>query len=277
MEFFKRKKIILVGMLVLIVVIGAVNHRLSNDQNLSASAGYTDYELDQMSLHDGDVLVDSLNVTEVPGTSSGTAVDADTATGTAVTDAAAIDPNTAADAGTAADTAAADPDAAPDAGLTAVETPIVDTIVGYVPGTGAAAAANADFEDVLVVTSDDISELANTDVYFQEVRATINMDRNQIISMLTDVIEETAAGSAEQNNATQQKLKIINYMNTEKVVENLIKNKGFTDALVLMTDNSVNVMVNKQEITQSDVAKICDIVMRETGRNAAQIVIQSKY
>jgi stage III sporulation protein AH len=264
MEIFKRKKIILVGMLVLIVVIGAVNHKLSNDQNLSASAGYTDYEMDQMSLHDGDVLVDSLNVTELPGTSSGAAMGA----------------------GAPADTETPDPNApgdvnAPDgagtqegADAAAAETLIVDTIAGAVPASGTAA---EDFEDILVVTSDDISELANADVYFEEVRATINMDRNQIISMLTDVIEESPDGSAEKNNATQQKLKIINYMNTEKVVENLIKNKGFADALVLMTDNSVNVMVNKQEITQSDVAKICDIVMRETGRSASQIVIQSKY
>jgi hypothetical protein len=93
----------------------------------------------------------------------------------------------------------------------------------------------------------------------------------------TDVIEETKDGSQEKNDATQQKLKIIDYMNKEKVIENLIKNKGFADALVLMTDNSVNVTVAKQEITQSDVAKICDIVMRETGRDAGQIVIQSKY
>jgi stage III sporulation protein AH len=266
MEFMKRKKVILVGMLVLIVVIGAVNHKLANDQNLSASAGYTEYELDQMSLHDGDVLVDSLNVTGVPGSSSGAAVDTGTTGGAAAVDTASVDQNAAVDTGAPAD-----------ADLAAAQTPIVDTIAGYVPGADAAASASADLEDILVVTSDDISELANADVYFEEVRATINMDRNQIISMLTDVIEETAAGSAEQNNATQQKLKIINYMNTEKVVENLIKNKGFADALVLMTDNSVNVMVNKQEITQSDVAKICDIVMRETGRNASQIVIQSKY
>lgn len=264
MEFFKRKKIILVGMLVLIVVIGAVNHKLSNDQNLSASAGYTDYELDQMSLHDGDVLVDSLNVTGVPGTSSGAAM----GTG-APADTETPDPNAPEDPNAPSDTAATG-----GADAAAAETLIVDTIAGLVPGTEA---ATADYEDILIVTSDDISELANADVYFEEVRATINMDRNQIISMLTDVIEETPDGSAEKNNATQQKLKIINYMNTEKVVENLIKNKGFADALVLMTDNSVNVMVNKQEITQSDVAKICDIVMRETGRNAAQIVIQSKY
>lgn len=66
-------------------------------------------------------------------------------------------------------------------------------------------------------------------------------------------------------------------MEKERTIENLIENKGFPETLVLMTDNSITVTVNKQEITQSDVAKICDIVMRETGRSAGQIVIQSKF
>lgn len=243
MKFMKHKKIMLVSMLVLIVAIGVLNNKLNNEQDLSASAGYTDYEMDQMSAHDGDVLVDSLNVTGVPGTSSGAGV------GTAT------DENTSAPA--------------EDSGT-------VDTIAetGQDPGKASTGAA---LDSSMIVTSDDISELANADAYFEEARATINMDRNQVISMLTDVIEETKDGSAEKNNATQQKLKIIDYMNKEKVIENLIKNKGFTDALVLMTDNSVNVTVNKQEISQSDVAKICDIIMRETGRDASQIVIQSKY
>jgi len=150
-------------------------------------------------------------------------------------------------------------------------------LAGVDQETAAKQASGAALDASMIVTSDDLSEVANADAYFEEVRATINMDRNQVISMLTDVIEESKEGSQERNDATQQKLKIIDYMNKEKVIENLIKNKGFTDALVLMTDNSVNVTVNKQEITQSDVAKICDIVMRETGRDASQIVIQSKY
>lgn len=217
MEFTGRKKIILIGMLALIVCVGVLNNKLNNDQDLSASAGYTDYEMEQMTLHDGDVLVDSLNIVGVPGTSSGAAAD--------ITE--------------------------PEGGDAAIDTS-------------------------MIVTSDNYAELANADTYFEEVRATINMDRNQVISMLTDVIEETKEGP-EKKNATEQKLKIIDYMNKEKVVENLIRNKGFADALVLMTDNSVNVTINKQEITQSDIAKICDIVMRETGRDASQIVIQSKF
>ncbi len=250
MKFMKHKKIALVCMLVLIVGIGVLNNKLNNDQDLSASAGYTDYELEQMTLHDGDVLVDSLNVTEVPGASSGAAVDTN---------------------------APADPNAAVDSNAPIDENAVVDTIAGVDQNSEAAAATGVAIDSSMIVISDDISELANADTYYEEARATINMDRNQVISMLTDVIEETKDGSAEKNNATQQKLKIIDYMNKEKVIENLIKNKGFADALVLMTDNSVNVTVNKQEVTQSDVAKICDIVMRETGRDVSQIVIQSKY
>ena len=245
MDFTKRKKVVLVSMLALIVCVGVLNNKLNNDQDLSASAGYSDYEMDQMSLHDGDVLVDSVNVTGVPGSSTGDA----------------IDTNEDANSDAIADNNA-----------------VIDTKAGANKG-GDPTKASTDgaIDSSMIVTSDDYSELANADAYFEEARATINMDRNQIISMLTDVIEETKDGTAEKNNATQQKLKIIDYMNKEKVIENLIKNKGFTDALVLMTDNSVNITVNKQEISQSDVAKICDIVMRETGRDASQIVIQSKY
>lgn len=238
MRFLRNKKVVLFCMLALIVAIGALNNKLNGEKDLSASAGYTDYELEQMTLHDGDVLVDSLNVTGVPGTSSDAAV---------------------------VDTAAGAPGSEEQAGTGTGD-------------TGEQTAAEDDsLDSSMIVTSDDLSEASNADAYFQEVRATINTDRNQVISMLTDVIEESKDGSAEKNNASQQKLKIIDYMNKEKVIENLIKNKGFADALVLMTDNSVNVTVNKQEITQSDVAKICDIVMRETGRDAGQIVIQSKY
>jgi len=247
MEFTKRKKIVLMSMLALIVCVGVINNRLNNDQDLAASAGYSDYELEQMKLHDGDVLVDSINVTGVPGNSSGGAVEK-----TENTDAIAEESSTG--------------------------TEIVDTIADTGQGSEAVPTATENaIDSSMIVTSDDYTELANADAYFEEARATINMDRNQVISMLTDVIEESKEGSAEKNNATQQKLKIIDYMNKEKVIENLIKNKGFTDAFVLMTDNSVNVTVNKQEITQSDVAKICDIVIRETGREASQIVIQSKY
>ena len=215
MKYDKKKLFVLTGMLALLLCVSVINNKLSVDEGLSASAGYADHEAQEMQEHDGEVLVDSINVTELPGTSQ---PGAQNASGSALTNA-----------------------------------------------SGSA-----------LVTSDDVGELKNTDTYFEEVRATINMDRNEILSMLTDVINETPDG-AEKNNATEQKLKIIDYMNKEKVIENLIENKGFSDALVLITDSSVNVTVNKEDLAQTDIAKISDIVMRETGKKADQIVIQSKF
>ena len=118
--------------------------------------------------------------------------------------------------------------------------------------------------------------MENSDTYFEEMRATINMDRNEVISMLTDA-ENTAEGSSEKENATQQKLQLLEYMEQEQNVENAIRTKGLPECLVLITESGVNVTVDKQDLNQSDVAKICDVVMRETGRKAPDIIIQSRF
>ena len=198
----KKKMAVLCSMFVMILCVTAVNNRFSNQEELNVSAGYEDYELGQLE-HDGEVLVDSINVVSVPGSS-------------------------------------------------------------------------AVSETSTVVTSDNVEELSNQDTYFDEVRSSITMDRNEILSMLTEVINELPEGT-EKNNATQSKLKLIEYMNTENEIETLIENKGFTEALVVITDTSVNVSVKKQELSQADIAKIMDVTMRETGRKAEEIVIQSKF
>jgi len=206
----KKKTLILLSMLVVVLAVGVINGKLSEKRDLSASNDYVDYEEQIIDEHDGEVLVDSISLEVLPGTSS------------AVVE----------------------------------EEPIEESSV--------------------VITSDDISDIANADSFFAERRATMDMDRNEILSMLTTVISESGT-DPEKENATKQKLRIIEYMNTEKVVENLIVNKGFAEAFVVMTDSSVNVSINKEELSQSDVAKIMDVVIRETGRTADQIVIQNKY
>ncbi len=202
----KKKIAVLCAMLMMVLCVGAVNNRLAVQEDLSVSAGYENYELSQLE-HDGEVLVDSVNVTALPGKQE--------------------------------------------------------------------TEENAALEESSIVTSDNVAELENADTYFGEVRASVTMDRNEIISMLTDVINELPEGT-EKNNATQQKLKIINYMNKENEIESLIENKGFAETLVIITDTSVNITVKKQELSQVDVAKIMDIAIRETGRPADEIIIQSK-
>ena len=60
----------------------------------------------------------------------------------------------------------------------------------------------------------------------------------------------------------------------EKTVETLIKNKGLPECFVVITDSGVNVTVNTEKLDQSTVTKICEIVMRQTGVKASEIVVQ---
>lgn len=213
----KRKTLVLLTMLFVVLAVGVLNSKLAKNNELEASKDYVNYEKQMLDEHDGEVLVDSINIAGLPGNSP-------------------------------------EPEGQPE--------------VEGEPET-------PPMESAIVITSDDISDIQGSDAYFAEIRATMDMDRNEILSMLTSVIAESGT-SPEKDNATKQKLRIIEYMNTEKVVENLIVNKGFAEAFVVMTDTSVNVSVNKQDLNQSDVAKIMDVVIRETGRSADQIVIQNK-
>lgn len=132
-----------------------------------------------------------------------------------------------------------------------------------------------DTDEVTLVSSDDYSDLNDSSTFFEEARASLNMDRNEIISMLTEFSEETTDETA-KNQAVEQKLSLIEYMSKEVTIENLLKNKGFADVYVVITDEAVNVTLNKEELTDVDVAQVVDIVSRETGRDPSQIVVQNK-
>lgn len=79
---------------------------------------------------------------------------------------------------------------------------------------------------------------------------------------------------AEKQEASAEKMRLLNCMEQEKTVETLIKNKGLPETFVVITDSGVNVTVNTEELDQSMVTKICEIIMRETDRKASEIVVQ---
>lgn len=115
--------------------------------------------------------------------------------------------------------------------------------------------------DVLV-DSLAVSEDADKEGTFEEMRAALDLERNKLLSSM---------------DSEQEKKRITGYMEKELSVESLIKSKNLPSSYVVITESCVTVTVDKQELDTNTVAKICDIVMRETGRTADKIVIQSKY
>lgn len=111
---------------------------------------------------------------------------------------------------------------------------------------------------------------------FEERRARLELERNKLIAALDSTIS-SSKNEAERANASTEKDRIMGEMETELAIESLIASKNLPSSFVLITESSVNVTVDKQELDTNTVAKICDIVMRETGRSADKIIIQSLY
>jgi len=130
--------------------------------------------------------------------------------------------------------------------------------------------------DVLVDSLAVSEENAPAEGSFEEMRASLELERNKLIATLDSTIN-TSKNDAEKTNASKEKERILSTMETELAVESLIKSKNLPESYVVITENSVCVTVDKQELDTNTVAKICDIVMRETGKSADKIVVQSKY
>jgi stage III sporulation protein AH len=73
--------------------------------------------------------------------------------------------------------------------------------------------------------------------------------------------------------AEELKFKIINDMDAELTLESLIKAKGFSDAVVSMTTNNINIIVGIDEFTPEHKAQIISTIVGETDYSPSQVKI----
>ena len=72
---------------------------------------------------------------------------------------------------------------------------------------------------------------------------------------------------------------IITAMETELVLENMIKSLGFSDAVVSVSTDSgnVNVFINSSELTYDTALSIYTMIKGETGISAGNVIIMPVY
>lgn len=113
--------------------------------------------------------------------------------------------------------------------------------------------------------------------YFIESRLNTSIEREKMIALLNEIISNEKTDEENRKAANNEKMKLIDVMNKESIVGNLIKAKGFEEAVVFITDNSVNVIVKSKELKDTDMAKILDIVFRETKMPLDNVKILNKF
>lgn len=136
-------------------------------------------------------------------------------------------------------------------------------------------------EDIVAVSNTNIEnslESNNLDSsnYFLQAKIDIEIEREKTIERFEEIIDNEKVDEESRKSAVNKKLELIETMNKEKVVESLIKSKGFEDSVVFITDQNVYVTVQTDELEQSDLAKILDIITRETKFSIDHITVQNK-
>lgn len=130
---------------------------------------------------------------------------------------------------------------------------------------------NSDEEDIgeAVLTSADVtSGLVN-------IRLNREQARSKSKEYFLEIINGDSMEEAVVQEATSAYVKLAEDMEKEADAETLLMAKGFDDAIVSISDNSVDVVVSNTDLTDSQRAQIEDIVVRKTGCSVEQIVITS--
>ena len=90
---------------------------------------------------------------------------------------------------------------------------------------------------------------------------------------LNEIIENDSLDESEKKEALEKLTRLTDIIEKEAATEQLLESKGYGNAVVSIGDDSVDVVLNYDELSQSDRAQIEDIVTRKTGYSVSQIVI----
>lgn len=90
---------------------------------------------------------------------------------------------------------------------------------------------------------------------------------------LLTIINSEALGDEQKAEAINSMLELTQTAEKENATETLLHAKGFTDALVSIVDDRVNVVIAAASITEAEKAQIEDIAKQKTEMSVEQIVI----
>ena len=97
--------------------------------------------------------------------------------------------------------------------------------------------------------------------------------RAQNKETLQAIIDNTNLSDAEKQDAVAQMVRITEISEQEVAIETLMSAKGFYEAVVSLTEDSADVVVKADELTDANRAQIEDIVTRKTEIAPENIVI----
>lgn len=109
--------------------------------------------------------------------------------------------------------------------------------------------------------------------YFSKCRLNKQQTRDEAMDLLKTVAASGESSEETKDKANKDMIDLAKVTDTESTIENLVKAKGFSECMVYITDESVNVVVATQGLTPEQAAQIHEIVISESGKVASAVKI----
>jgi len=119
---------------------------------------------------------------------------------------------------------------------------------------------------VFVNTSSDSS-------FFIQAKLNREQARSGQMASLTEMINNTSIAAEQRAEKAAQMAELLSRIEREAATEALIESKGFAEVYVRISDNAVDIVVDRAELTDQEVAQIVDVALRKTGMSINQIFI----
>lgn len=141
-------------------------------------------------------------------------------------------------------------------------------------------------EEDLNMADDEIAQLEEGEIpgeailtngAISNIVAQVKINREQVRAKnketLQGIIDDEQLTDDQKSEAVSAIVTMTDLSEKEVAIESLLASKGFTDAVVSLNENSVDVIVNGDTLTDAKIAQIEDIVVRKSGIPATEIVI----
>ena len=112
---------------------------------------------------------------------------------------------------------------------------------------------------------DDLEVNANGSSFFSEARLTRQQSRDSAIDTLTQMFQDSSLSDEQKSQLAIKAAGVAEAIETEGKIENMIKAKGFSDCMVYIDGDRVDVIVKTNGLLKEEVAQIKDILVAETG------------
>ncbi len=123
-----------------------------------------------------------------------------------------------------------------------------------------------------VVESED-TDVVEDDEYFSTAILNRSKARDEAISVLQTIVDSGDALADTKEQALADIAQIVEEMTLEANIEALVKAKGFSECVAVISGNKANVIVQSEGLLETEVAQIAEIVYSEAGITPSNLTL----